>query len=111
MVLVTARRWGWCASGLGPGSAPTPASWLIHQPARSTDEDVEMGYIVEVRERGKSSRRLVVDDRVEVGRTAADVRVVDALVSRRHLLLTVTPAGLAVLDLGSSNGTTVNGVG
>ena len=69
-----------------------------------------MGYIVEVRERGKSSRRLVVDDRVEVGRTA-DVRVVDALVSRRHLLLTVTPAGLAVLDLGSSNGTTVNGVG
>ena len=69
-----------------------------------------MGYIVEVRERGRSNRRLVVDDRVEVGRTAADVRVEDALVSRRHLSLTVTPAGLAVLDLGSSNGTTVNGV-
>ena len=70
-----------------------------------------MGYLVEIRERGKSNRRLVVDDRVEVGRTAADIRVEDALVSRRHLLLTVQPTGLAVLDLGSSNGTTVNGGG
>jgi DNA-binding NtrC family response regulator len=38
------------------------------------------------------------------------VRLTDREVSRRHAALTVTDSSLVVLDLGSTNGTTVNGV-
>jgi len=45
-----------------------------------------------------------------VGRGAAcDVRIEDDTVSRRHAELRTEPAGLAVKDLGSSNGTRLNG--
>jgi len=38
------------------------------------------------------------------------IRLTDREVSRRHAALTVTDSSLVVLDLGSTNGTTVNGV-
>ena len=45
-----------------------------------------------------------------VGRsTGADVLLLDESVSRRHALMTVTDDGVTVLDLGSHNGTHVNG--
>jgi DNA-binding NtrC family response regulator len=40
----------------------------------------------------------------------ADVRIEDPHVSRAHLKLTVSPSGVNVEDLGSSNGTWINGV-
>jgi diguanylate cyclase (GGDEF)-like protein len=48
---------------------------------------------------------------VEVGRgDAADLAVADAAVSRRHARLDRRPDGYHVTDLGSTNGTLVNGV-
>jgi len=54
--------------------------------------------------------RASVDDVLEIGREDADLVVADPAVSRRHARLETTPDGLAVTDLGSSNGTKVNGV-
>ena len=49
--------------------------------------------------------------RVLVGTSAsADLRIVDPLVSRRHVALEITGRKVRLTDLGSSNGTTVNGV-
>ena len=41
---------------------------------------------------------------------SCDVRLTDTRVSRRHLSLAVEGSGVHVVDLGSTNGTTVNGV-
>jgi len=45
-----------------------------------------------------------------VGRgVASDIAIYDPTISRRHAELTVTPDGVLVKDLGSSNGTCING--
>ena len=46
---------------------------------------------------------------VEVGRECSGILVGDFRVSRRHIALTANVDGLTLTDLGSSNGTTVNG--
>ena len=64
---------------------------------------------VEIREPGKPVRRLSVDRALEVGRECDGVVLDDDGVSRRHLKLSPSPLGLSVVDLGSRNGTLVNG--
>ncbi len=66
--------------------------------------------------------RLVSDDRVQsfelpegrsvvVGRgVTTDIAVYDPTISRRHAELTASPDGVQVKDLGSSNGTCINGM-
>ncbi len=66
-------------------------------------------YSVEIREADGASRQVRVTDRVEIGRQCDGVVVSDPQVSRRHVALCVTPDGLTVSDLGSTNGTRVNG--
>jgi hypothetical protein len=44
-----------------------------------------------------------------VGRENADVLLTDATVSRHHATVTMENGGVSVTDLGSTNGTTVNG--
>lgn len=52
----------------------------------------------------------VTEPRSIVGRVVdADLMIDDSTVSRRHALLRVTSDGLELEDLGSSNGTTMNG--
>lgn len=52
----------------------------------------------------------VTEDVSIVGRVAdADLMIDDSTVSRRHSVLRIAPEGLEVEDLGSSNGTTLNG--
>lgn len=46
---------------------------------------------------------------LEVGRDCSGLNVGDSQVSRRHVALSALPAGLGVCDLGSTNGTFVNG--
>jgi len=66
--------------------------------------------VVEVREPGQPPRRLPFEEAaVEFGRECAGVILSDPGVSRRHLQFDSGPDGLMVVDLGSSNGTTVNG--
>ena len=65
---------------------------------------------IEIREPGELPRRVVVDRALEVGRDCDGVVLTDDGVSRRHVKLLASPLGLSVVDLGSRNGTMVNGV-
>jgi len=66
--------------------------------------------IIEIREQGKQARRVVVDRAIEVGRDCDGEVLADEGVSRRHLRLVPSPVALSLVDLGSRNGTLVNGV-
>lgn len=66
--------------------------------------------IVVVREPGRSALFLVVHEPLEVGRDCAGVLVADPEVSRRHVVLTPVAGGVEARDLGSRNGSTVDGV-
>ncbi|HSL57993.1 MAG TPA: FHA domain-containing protein, partial [Acidimicrobiales bacterium] len=63
---------------------------------------------IEIVEVDGATRAVDLDASVVVGREG-DLVVGDPLVSRRHLQLDPSPAGIIVTDLGSANGTTVNG--
>ena len=67
--------------------------------------------VVVIREPGRVALRLELTGVIEVGRDCAGVLLVDPQISRRHLSLSPDPAGgVVITDLGSSNGTTVDGV-
>jgi adenylate cyclase len=66
---------------------------------------------VTVRPPNRQAFTLVIDKRLELGREADGVIVVDARVSRRHVALEPGPDDtLVVTDLDSANGTMVDGV-
>lgn len=67
------------------------------------------GVVVEVREPGATARRVSVTRTVEVGRECDGLLIGDAAASRRHATLAPSTDGLTVTDLGSSNGTVVDG--
>lgn len=72
-------------------------------------EDMARGLTVVVREPGRSPLRLVVTDPVEVGRECTGLILTDAQISRRHCELRLAGGRLVVTDLGSTNGTTIDG--
>lgn len=65
--------------------------------------------IVEIRPPGRAPLLVVVGRRLEVGRDCDGVQVDDELLSRRHLALDVRDGVLHVEDLGSRNGTEIDG--
>ncbi|SDD49063.1 2Fe-2S iron-sulfur cluster binding domain-containing protein [Geodermatophilus telluris] len=65
--------------------------------------------VIEVREPGREPRRVALTRALEVGRDADGLALADGLVSRRHLRLVPSPVALSLVDLGSRNGTLVNG--
>jgi NADPH-dependent 2,4-dienoyl-CoA reductase/sulfur reductase-like enzyme/ferredoxin len=64
---------------------------------------------IEVRQPGRPPRRVAVERALEIGREGQGVRVADDGVSRRHAKLLPSPLGLSLVDLGSRNGTLLNG--
>jgi NADPH-dependent 2,4-dienoyl-CoA reductase/sulfur reductase-like enzyme/ferredoxin len=66
--------------------------------------------VIEIREWGRPARRLTLSRPLHFGRECDGINLADSEVSRRHLRLVPTPTALSVVDLGSSNGSTVNGV-
>lgn len=64
---------------------------------------------LEVRPPGRRALVVVVEDRLEVGRDCDGLLVVDPGVSRRHAGFEWRDGSLVVTDLGSTNGTLVNG--
>ena len=66
--------------------------------------------IIEIREPGRPVRRVTLERAIEVGRECDGEVLADEGVSRRHLRLVPSPVALSVVDLGSRNGTLVNGV-
>src|SRR5688572_6209575 len=55
------------------------------------------------------ARQLVVEGEAVLGREDADIAIDDEQISRRHARVRPTAGGLEVEDLGSTNGTFVNG--
>jgi ABC-type multidrug transport system fused ATPase/permease subunit len=69
-----------------------------------------MERVLEVSEPGRGTVRIALTGPLEVGRDCDGLLLADPLVSRRHLRLVLHGDAVVVSDLGSSNGTTVNGV-
>ncbi|HEY7134413.1 MAG TPA: ABC transporter transmembrane domain-containing protein [Acidimicrobiia bacterium] len=67
------------------------------------------GWVIEIREPDGATRRTTVQAPVAVGREGDVLVVSDERVSRRHLELRPRSDGVEVTDLGSRNGTRVNG--
>ncbi len=74
------------------------------QPAASA-----MGFAVVALDGPLSGQRFSVPGALEVGREAAGIRLPDPNASRRHAILAPSTGGVTVSDLGSTNGTFVNG--
>ena len=67
------------------------------------------GYLV-VDEQGRDRRRVPIHDRVVVGRASTcDVSIEDSAASRQHLSVETREGWFFWKDLGSTNGTLVNG--
>jgi pSer/pThr/pTyr-binding forkhead associated (FHA) protein len=66
-------------------------------------------YWIQVLEPGHPSRIEKVDIEVEMGRDCAGLLVDDPTVSRRHIRFEPSAVGLVVVDLGSANGTYLDG--
>lgn len=56
-----------------------------------------------------AGQRVELDREMTVGREGCDITLDDHQVSRRHLVLRPSDGGLAIEDLGSTNGTVVDG--
>ena len=65
--------------------------------------------VVQVVQPGRKPIRVVVAADLEVGRDCDGLLLGDPRTSRRHATLMANAGGLTVLDMGSSNGTYVNG--
>jgi hypothetical protein len=92
-------------SAAGPG--PAPDRTLVHP----VPVAIPPGTVLRVIAPGREVRDFPLVGRpLTIGRGAdADVVVPDPLVSRRHAQLTARGATLFIVDLGSTNGTRVNG--
>lgn len=66
--------------------------------------------LIEIREWRRPARRITLTRPLLMGRECEGENLADDEVSRQHLRLVPTPTALSVVDLGSRNGTTVNGV-
>ena len=56
-----------------------------------------------------AGQRISIETQLVVGRVSGDLTIDDPLVSRRHAVIRVAAGVLEVEDLGSLNGTWVNG--
>jgi len=65
--------------------------------------------VVEIREWGRPARRRTLSQPLMIGRGCRGEVLVDDGVSRKHLRLVPSQTALSAVDLGSRNGTTVNG--
>lgn len=67
------------------------------------------GPAVQVTEPGRSPLTLLITEELDVGRDCSGLILLDAAISRRHLSISPGGASVLVADLGSLNGTTVDG--
>jgi DNA-binding NtrC family response regulator len=97
----------------GPPEHDEPST--VVRPGSPPVADAVLAFVVDVVEGPDKGTRFAFDSTrpsaVLVGQSAAcDVRLTDRQVSRRHAAIDVTEAGLRLVDLDSTNGTTVNGL-
>lgn len=77
--------------------------------SQATASQGPAGWELEVHEPSGTRRRVALSGRLEVGRDCDGVLIDDPLVSRRHLVVEPGVDGVLVTDLGSANGTSVDG--
>ena len=65
--------------------------------------------LIEIREWGRPARRRLLSQPLTIGRDCPGEALADDGVSREHLRLVPSPTSLSAVDLGSRNGTTING--
>ena len=65
--------------------------------------------LIEIREWGRPARRRLLSQPLTVGRDCPGEVLADAGVSGEHLRLVPSPTALSAIDLGSRNGTLING--
>ena len=70
---------------------------------------IDGAHVVEVREPGRVALRLIVTDRLPIGRDGDGLLLTGDRISRHHCELRVDGDALTASDSGSSNGTFVNG--
>jgi len=68
-----------------------------------------MDNVIVVQQEGRSPLHVIVEDVLDIGRECDGLLVVDERVSRRHLQIRNEFGRLMVTDLGSSNGTFLDG--
>jgi pSer/pThr/pTyr-binding forkhead associated (FHA) protein len=79
-------------------------------PPPETVTPVELPVAVLVVTNGaRAGERVIVEAQLVLGRENADVLLVDDQISRNHARVRPVPGGLEIEDLGSLNGTWVNG--
>jgi adenylate cyclase len=76
---------------------------------RITAERIRRAPTVVVTELARTPLVLSIVEPLEIGRDCAGLILFDAQISRRHLVVRPTAGGVVVADLGSLNGSTVNG--
>lgn len=92
-----------------PGFQPTPMQPMPSQPTTVIATPGQTPTLVAV-DGPLAGQRYPVTGLMEIGRENAALTLgFDTSVSRRHASLTPTPTGLILQDLGSTNGTFVNG--
>jgi pSer/pThr/pTyr-binding forkhead associated (FHA) protein/S1-C subfamily serine protease len=111
------RRAGVAGGGSATAEAPPPAPEPTPAPSAhaaatrivaSPVEDEPAGFL-SVSSGPRAGDRIPVHDELSVGRENADLLLADDEVSRRHAAVRAAETGLEIEDLGSSNGTFVNG--
>lgn len=65
---------------------------------------------LEVRQAARKPLVVAVRDSLEIGRDCDGLLLIDPEVSRRHVMLELKGGAVTVSDLGSTNGTTMNGI-
>ncbi len=96
-------------SGDGGSTSPMPRTARVRLDAKTGNFETSK-YTVEVLTGAEKGRRFTVDGTAFVGsHPDCDIALTEASVSRHHAELQVTPEGLRVRDVGSTNGTRLGG--
>ncbi len=91
--------------------SPVEPSFPAGDPAAAGNRaDRAVPGLVVVSQPGRAPLHVLVVGQLEVGRECDGLLVTDHQVSRRHLRLELADGALVVADLGSSNGTYVDGI-
>ena len=75
----------------------------------TSSEAVPHDVTIVVRQPGRRPLKVVVDSSLEIGRDCDGLLIADNQASRRHIELVPTASGLMATDLGSTNGTLLDG--
>jgi pSer/pThr/pTyr-binding forkhead associated (FHA) protein len=96
---------GYAPTPLAPTYQPSTAAKTVAFPAATAG----LSFSVLALDGPVGGQRFPVAAPLEIGREGAGVRLADPNASRRHASISPAPTGVVVSDLGSTNGTFLNG--